>query len=212
MLTGYYFNAEGTHTTDQFKICSSKIPLFTEDVLVPAELMDLVSLIDTEDVKIQLDGNKLLFTSDTVIVHGSVLDGVEDYPIEAVTNFTNTEFESSAQVARQAFLDVIDRLTLFVSAYDKNTIYMTFTKDGIMVTSKRSNGAEKLSYQGSENFKPYTCAVDIDVLKSQLQAQEGEVVNLWYGNETALKMTFDNVVQVVALLEDERAEEVGADD
>jgi len=41
-------------------------------------------------------------------------------------------------------------------------------------------------------------------LESQISAQDGEVVELWYGHEKAIKMTSGKITQIVALLEDDR--------
>jgi hypothetical protein len=103
----------------------------------------------------------------------------------------------------------LDRLALFVATYDKKGVYLTFTKDGVIFSSKRSNGTELIKYQGSENFQPFTCCADIELLKSQISAQGEEVVEMWYGHEKALKMTSGKITQIVALLEDDRVMDNG---
>ena len=41
-------------------------------------------------------------------------------------------------------------------------------------------------------------------MKKQISARTGEVVHLYYGDPSALKIVDNNVIQVVALLEDDR--------
>ena len=79
---------------------------------------------------------------------------------------------------------------------------MTFTKDGLQVSSKASSGVELLPYIESENFKDYMCYIDIEMLASQIKGQSSDVVDLYYGNETAIKMVDGKLTQLVALLED----------
>lgn len=202
-LTGYYFD-DKVITTDTFKVCSTDIKVFPNKVLLPAELMELLALMDEEKITVQVSGNKILFSTNNVIVFGSQLEGIEDYPSEAINAYLETEFKSVCKLPKGAVLNLLDRLALFVATYDKNGVYLTFTKDGVIFSSKRSNGTELIKYQGSENFQPFTCCADIELLKSQISAQTEEVVELWYGHEKAIKMTSGKITQIVALLEDDR--------
>lgn len=202
-LTGYYFD-DKVFTTDSFKVCSTDIKMFPDKVLLPAELMDLLALMDEEKITVQVSGNKILFSTNNVIVFGSQLEGIEDYPSEAIDAYLETEFKSVCKLPKGAVLNLLDRLALFVATYDKNGVYLTFNNEGVLFSSKKSNGTELIKYQGSENFQPFTCCADIELLKSQISAQDGEVVELWYGHEKAIKMTSGKITQIVALLEDDR--------
>lgn len=203
-LTGYYCGENEVISTDTYKVCGNAIKVFSKPVLIPAELMELLSIMDEEKIIVHSAGNKLRFVTNNVVVYGVELEGIEDYPVEAIQAYLQTEFTSVCKVAKSALLNLLDRLSLFVAAYDNNGLYMTFTNEGVLITSKRSNGTELIKYQDSKNFKSFTCCVDIELLKSQLSAQNTEVVELWYGHEKAIKMTSGNITQIVALLEDDR--------
>lgn len=203
-LTGYYCGEGEVISTDTFKVCGNKIEVFSKPVLIPAELMELLAVIEEEKIIVQQSNGRLLFTTNGVVVYGAELEGIEDYPVDAIHAYLETDFESNCSLPKTAFLNVLDRLSLFVASYDKNGLYMTFTKDGVIISSKRSNGSELIKYQGSENFQPFSCCIDIELLKSQITAQNEELIHLWYGHEKAIKMTCGNITQIVALLEDER--------
>ena len=207
-LTGYYFD-ESVMTTDSYKVCSNDIKVFPNKVLLPSELVELLAIMDEEKITVQQAGSKILFTTGNVIVYGTELDGIEDYPAEAVKAYLETEFSSMCKLPKSALLNVLDRLSLFVSTYDKNGVYLTFTNDGVIISSKRSNGTELIKYQGSENFQAFTACADIELLKSQIAAQDGEVVELWYGHDKAIKMISGKITQIVALLEDDRVMDNG---
>ena len=202
-LTGYYFD-DKVITTDTFKVCSNDIKVFDDKVLLPSEMVELLAIMDEEKINVQVSGNKILFTTNNVTVYGTQLDGIEDYPAEAIQAYLETEFTSMCKLPKSALLNVLDRLSLFVSTYDKNGVYLTFNNEGVLFSSKKSNGTELIKYQGSENFQPFTCCADIELLESQISAQDGEVVELWYGHEKAIKMTSGKITQIVALLEDDR--------
>ena len=207
-LTGYYFD-DKVITTDTFKVCSNDIKVFDRKTLLPSEMIELLAIMDEEKINVQVSGNKILFTTNNVTVYGTQLDGIEDYPSEAINAYLETEFKSVCRLPKGAVLNLLDRLALFVATYDKNGVYLTFTKDGVIFSNKRSNGTELIKYQGSENFQPFTCCADIELLRSQISAQTEEVVELWYGHEKAIKMTSGKITQIVALLEDDREADYG---
>lgn len=206
-LTGYYCGEDEVISTDTFKVCSNKVKVFPKPVLIPAELMQLLDVVEDEKITVQISGSKILFTTKDAIIYGVELEGIEDYPVEAIKEYLQTNFQSMCKLPKAALLNLLDRLFLFVSPYDKNGLYMTFTAEGVIISSKKSNGTELIRYQDSKDFAPFTCCVDIELLKSQISAQTGEVVELWYGHEKAIKMTCGNITQILALLEDDRTEE-----
>ena len=204
--TGYYFG-EQVVTTDTFKICCNAIKVFDKTLLLPSELISLLNIMTDEKITVEELNGKILFSTDNCVIYGVQLDDLEDFAIEAIMSFVNSEFPSSCKLPKAAVLAVFDRLLLFVTTYDKNGVYLTFTNEGLMIASKKSTGTELIKYQGSENFKPFTCCADIQLLKSQIAAQDGEVVEMFYGHEKAIKMTFGKITQIVALLEDDRVTE-----
>lgn len=208
-LTGFYFG-DKVITTDTFQVCANDIDVFGQKVLLPPELIELLSVITDEKITVEMNAGKVLFTTENVVVFGSELEGIDDYPYEAVNAYLETEFESVCKLPKALFLSVLERLSLFVTPYDKNGVYLTFTKDGVLISSKKSTGTELIKFQDSKNFKPFTCCVDIEMLRSQINAQDGDVVELWYGHDKAIKMTSGKITQILALLEDDRVSDESA--
>jgi hypothetical protein len=132
------------------------------------------------------------------------MDSLDDYQIEAIDGLLEQGFDSSCKLNKSALLQLLDRLALFVSPYDKNGIYLTFTRDGLQIESKQANSIEVIPYIESDHFHSFTCCVDIEMLRSQVKANTGDGITLHYGEDNAIKLTDGNVAQVVALLEDER--------
>ena len=79
-------------------------------------------------------------------------------------------------------------------------------KNSIQFT-KSPNGVEIIDYVSSDNFKPFTCAVDIQMLTQEIKAIDNDVIELYYGTDNAIKMTDGNITIIVALLEDDMNEE-----
>lgn len=203
-ITGYYCGNGEVITTDTFKVCHSEVKLFSQPVLLPPELVELLALADEEVIKAYRGSNgKILFTTPTMSVCGVELEDIGEYPIKPIRGFLDAGFPSVCTLNRTALLDVLNRLSLFVAPYDNNALSMTFNNDGVMISSKKSNGTETIKYETSKDFKPYTCWIDIQLFASQVAAQTTDTVELWYGHDIAIKMVSEGVTQIVVLIEDD---------
>ena len=201
--TGYYVG-DKIVATDTYKICGIDIKMFDNPALISPEMMNLLDIFTEENIAVCRDGNAMLFESPNCVVYGTLMDSIEDYQIEAIDGLLTQEFESSCKLTKSALLQLLDRLALFVSPYDKNGVYLTFTKEGLQIESKQANSVEVIPYAESTNFRNFTCCVDIEMLHSQVKANTGDGITLYYGDDSAIKIADGNVTQVIALLEDDR--------
>ena len=201
--TGYYVGNKIV-ATDTYKICGINIKLWDEPALISPEMMSLLDIFTEEKFVAVRKGNTMLFESTNCTVYGTLMDSIDDYQIEAIEGLLEQEFKSSCKLTKSALLQLLDRLALFVSPYDKNGIYLTFTKDGLQIESKQANSVELIPYTESTGFHAFTCCVDIEMLHSQVKANTCDSITLYYGDESAIKIADGNVTQVIALLEDER--------
>ena len=101
-------------------------------------------------------------------------------------------------------MQALDRLSLFVGPYDKNGIYMTFTRDGLHLSSRKSNGVEVIPYKSSKEFKDFTACINIEMLQTQVKAHVLDEITMCYGLDNALKIVDGNVTQIIAYEQDDR--------
>lgn len=202
-LTGYWFG-DKILTTDSFVVCCSQINMMGEadPILIHSDLMDLLAVLNKEHVTLKINKEHLLFETENAVIYGQQLSGIDDYPVDGIENYLNTAFERSCTVPKAAILSVLDRLKLFITPYDDNGICLTFTAEGLQITSKKDTGSELITYESSENFAPYQVNIDVEMLKSQVNAVSDPLVTIWYGSETAIKLTSGNQIQILALLEE----------
>jgi hypothetical protein len=132
------------------------------------------------------------------------VSGIEKMPIDAINALLGQDITSMCKLSKDALMSVLDRLALFVSPYDKNGIYLTFNQSGLSISSKKSNGSELIEFEATENFKDYTCCIDIEMLRSQVSTISTNSIELYFGSEVAIKFVDGNVVKIVALMEDDR--------
>ena len=91
---------------------------------------------------------------------------------------------------------------LFIEPYDKNAVTFTFTQNGLQISSRKMSGIEVVNYTASEGFEPFIAIVDVVSLKAQIDAYQGEEIEIWYGLSNALKLQNGNITQIISLLEE----------
>lgn len=204
--TGYYL-ADKIVTTDSYKICGIEIPVFDEPKLVSADTMALLDVMTSEDIDVMYNEDTIIFSTPTIAVYGKLMDSIDEFQIEPVSSLIDEPFKSSCRIDKSKFLQLLDRLSLFVNVDDKNGVYLTFTKDGLSVNNKHDNGEELIPYIESKEFADYTCCVDIGMLTSQVKANKAAAIDILYGKENTIKLVDGNVKQVIALSDDDRFSE-----
>lgn len=208
-LTGYMCNVHNVISADTFNICSNEISTFSTNVLIPANVFELLSMSSEEEISYKIYENNILFENNTFKLYSTVLDGMDEYPVDTILGICEQKYPSSCVLPKTALLSIIDRLSIFIDDADQNGLYFNFNEKGVTIESIRGNGIETLPYQGSTNFKPYTCCIGVDPLKKQISAHLGESINIHYGDEKMIMLTDDNIIQVISLLDDERNNSTG---
>lgn len=203
--TGYYVG-ERVVATDVCKIADLNIKVLEEPTLISSEMMDLLAVMSAEKIKIDRKDDDIIFTTPDCIVLGKVLDGLDEFAIDAITNLVDTEYNSFCKVSKNTLLQLLDRLSLFVGPYDKNAVTLTFTNTGLQVSSLATNGVEIIDYIASDNFIDFTCSIDIHMLIQEVKAVKNDVIEIYYGEDNAIKLVDGNITLIVALLEDEEVE------
>lgn len=198
--TGYYFG-ENVIATDSFKIASLDRKLFSTPTLLSREFVDLLSILDTEPIRVLLKNNVIVVKSYNCDIYGRVMNGIEDFQIDAISKLLESDFDNVCKVSKQELLQVLDRLSLFVNMYDKNAITLNWTPLGLEISSKTQSGIETLNYlDDNETFTPFECLVNISLLQAQVKAQSGDEVEIYYGKSNCIKLKDIDTTYIVALL------------
>ena len=198
-----YYVGEKVVTSDFVQICGLNVKLFDKAMLISPEMMNLLDMMTEEKIGVYVQDDIIEFITKDCVVYGHTVEGIDDFDIEAITTLLDEKFESSCEIDKTAMLSLLDRIALFVGANDKKVITLTFTEEGIDISSKQSNGVETIKYIKSDNFKPYTCPIDITRLIQQVKANSAETLHLQYGNDRSIKFVDGNVIQVLALQNDD---------
>lgn len=202
---GYYVG-DKIVTTDSYKICGIDVKVFDEPKLLPQSLVNLLDVLTQEEITVMYDNDTVIFDTDDTVVYGHTMEGIDKFNIDAISALLDEKFPSSCKVDRSLLLQLLDRSSLFVDSIDKNSVYLTFTKEGLEVSNKRGKGEELIPYVDSKNFSDYTCCLNIGMLQSQVKAYPLDNVEILYGKES-IKFATENVKQIIALMEDDRQDQ-----
>ena len=167
--------------------------------------MDLLDLMSEAIIECSIDDdNGILFKTKNCTVCGKVMDCVDDFQIDVISDLLALDFTSTCTFKKFELTQVLDRVSLFVGVYDKNCVYLTFTEEGLLVQSMQTNSSEMLNYVSVDDFKSFTCCIDVEMLKAQIKAYTSDLVELQYGRDNAIKLVDGDTVQIVCLQDDVR--------
>ena len=196
----YYVNGDVIMATDTYTVGSYAKGFLDEPILINPNMMDLLGLL-LGDIAVYSDGNALLFESESGVVYGKIVDGIERYSVDELSALVEQNFEFSCKVAKSTILNLLDRIALFVSPYDNGEITLAFRADGVEVSSKTANEIIRHA-EPSQNAGDFVCKTDISTLISQFKSQLGDIIEIQYGEENAIKLVDGDLTSVLALLEE----------
>lgn len=197
--TGFYYDETGSVATNSLKISCVKNPVFKSQMLLPNSFVQLFSLLDEDKAKMIENNSEIFIYTSTAAIKGPKMSELLDFPVSDIKPFLDVEMEHKVRVNKQALLNLLDRILIFVTPYDKNGIRIDFTKDGLRVWTIKGDNNELLPYSGSDNQVDSTIKIDITNFKALVSTNPEEEVTIHYGNPNAIKMTFGKVIQIAAL-------------
>lgn len=196
-FTCYYIKDHIT-ATDTYTVADCKRGFLEEPKLVSSVVMDLLGLF-SGTISVYQSGDTMLFEAENGIVYGSIPSGIENYSIDAIKALVTQAYANYCMVVKSSLLNLLERISLFVGAYDNGKITLAFDEHGLTVTSRYAS--ERIDYV-SGTLGEFTCQTDVNTLMTQVKAQTGSEIVIEYGEENAIKLIDDDVTTVVALLEE----------
>lgn len=199
-LTGYYIS-DKVVSTNREMVCLIEDGVSKEPILVSSYMAELLQLFEGTDLAFVKEDNKLMFSTESITVLGKELEGKDIYPVAAVENLAKSTYDNLVVVNKQDLLNVLDRMALFVADYDKNGVYLHFTDKGLEVRSQKSNAVELLEIKSETSVVEFNCLADIEMLQSQVGAIIGDIVNIYYGQSTSIKIKEGNTTMILSLMQ-----------
>lgn len=203
-LTGYYISDKSV-ATDRQMMGYIKDSIIDEPILISSEMAELLQLLEGETVNLLKEDNKLYFATDNILIYGKQLEGIDKYPVSQIEQLMSLNYKYSVKCSKQDLLNVLDRMSLFVGNYDKNGVILTFSNDGLQVTSQESNATEiiELDTDANVDYEEFSCLIDIEMLKSQVQKNISDIIEIHYGQAQSIILVEGNTTTFICLLEKE---------
>lgn len=203
VFTGFYLDKNGVVTSNGAKATLIRKKITEKPLLLSNALMALATLINAEKVKFHLYENKVFVTGKGLAVQGVCMPELEEYPIESISQFVATEFEHNVKLNKAVLTNILDRVGLFIGAYDKNGVSFNFGENGVIVADLHGAASELLKTEGK--VESFNTTLDIQSLRDMLSVNPEEAISLDYGKKEAVRVSFGDTVQVLStqLEEDE---------
>lgn len=195
-----YYVGQSVISTDTYKICELKRPVLSSPKLISKSTIDLLNTMSGE-IRMDEDKEALYFVSEGIKVYSKKVPGIENYQIGAITNLLAKDFDFSCSVNRKNLIDILERINLFVTPYDDDTVQLNFTTGKLLINSNTRTGVEDLEFVDTSEVNSFNCSIYISMLLNQLKSIKEDVIELWYGDPKALKIKTLTTIQILGLVE-----------
>ena len=204
-LTGYYAGDIVAATNgDEMGIYNIKL-LDTPALLSPIAL-DLIALSDAQNISIdRYDDGQMVFSTPDIVVYTHEMEGIEDYPVDALQSFFESDLPSKCKLPKSELMQALDRISLFVGTYDDNAVNLEFTGKVVKISSLAATGIEEIAYISGDK-DTFTCSMDLQSLIKHIKTQGTDEVDIQFGDDQAIKLVDSDVVQIISLFADNSEE------
>ena len=195
-----YYMGETALTTDTNTASCYDKEAVTTPVLVSASVMEMLGVYTGETpITIYKKGNRLVFEGENLSLLGYAMPGIDEFHVDDINRYLKSDYPSMCQVPKQELLQALDRLSLFVKDFDEDKVGISFTEDGLVLSSKQSDSVETIKYLKKDNMVETSCFIYLYMLSSQVKAQTGDAVDLYFGEPNSIKFV-DEACKVTAVL------------
>lgn len=194
--------------------CISNIAWKGVDLLLPRAIVDLMGLISADKATYACDGVNIIIKAGDVEISGSVQEGLETYPATTLAQLvTSGDFTSKVTVSKAVLSSILDRLSLFVTDLEMNSINIGITADGMTVSSHNMAGCEQVPVSDQSVVEPMSKIVVLNDLKTVIDTLMTDNVTIKFGSDRGLCIIENGVSQLVPFISDEEesADEVEED-
>jgi DNA polymerase III sliding clamp (beta) subunit (PCNA family) len=176
-----------------------------KNMLVTPILADLISTLSEENVEVQKDGNKLLFSTSNIVVFGAELDGIDQYP--DVSGINEIEYPYTVKLNKSELESALDRLELFADPFDNHAVRLEFTKAGLKVSDLKCQSFEEHKFvDGSSPIapdEPLDYLVNVGFFQDLLGSLSSEAIDVSFAPGGApIKIVDGNIIEVICPMEE----------
>lgn len=193
--------------------CVSTINWHGQDLLLPRVIVDLMNLISVDKASYRCDGVNIVIKAGDVEISGAVQEGLETYPVNSLIDLVNdSEFVSSVKVNKAVLSSIFDRMALFVTDLEMNSINLGISAEGMSISSHNMAGCEQVPLVEKDVKEAMTKIVVLNDIKTVIDTLVGDTVVIKFGSDKGLNIVENGVNQLVPFISDEEESDDEADE
>lgn len=168
--------------------------------LLGRQFVDLLSLMEETTSLYIFDDHMYATDGHGTEVVTSGNGQLNDFNEKATDSMLKMEFPSMCKIKKSELLNTLNRMSLFCSKYDNNSIDITFEEDSMTVNSLKNSARENISYTEFKDVRPFDIRIDVTLLLPHVKSYASDTVELHFGNEMCIKLVDGSVTQIIALV------------
>lgn len=206
-LNNYYMK-ELIIATNVLKLSAVKNVESMKDIelFIPADFGKILMELDFVKANYIKEEENFVIVGENFVIGTTLYGEFDKYPLEAITNIINQQYLYSVVIKKKDLSSLLDRLSLFVSQYDSNTVDFIFTADNLKITNNGKTCDEVIDYISKEvdGLVEFPCTINIEYFKAQLDALPGDEITFRFGGIlTGLAMVYADMIQVAAIFNED---------
>ena len=203
-----YYMKDTVIATNVYKISSVKNveSMASEELFIPAEFGKILIELDYIKANYIKKDKTLVIVGENFVICTTMYGEFDKFPLADIQNAISQEYKYSVVVKKKDLAGLVDRLNLFVTAYDADSVDFIFTPDKLKVTNKKKTCDENIEYVSKNvtDLVELPCLINIEYFKAQLDVLPSEEITFRFGgSDTGMAMVDGDITQVVALLDGE---------
>ena len=177
-----------------------------EELFIPEEFGNILMQLDFVKANYAKKDQTLVIVGENFVISTTMYGEFNKYPLDGILGILKQEYDYSVVIKKKDLSSLLDRLILFVSEYDSNSINFIFTPDKLKITNQKKTCDETIEYveKTVEGLVEYSCLINIEYFKAQLEALPSDDITFNFGgSDISIAMVDGDIIQVAALMLEE---------
>lgn len=178
-----------------------------EELFIPAEFGNILMQLDFPVAKYVKVDDALVIVGENFVISTTMYGEFNKFPLDAIVSTIKQNYSYSVTIKKNDLVLLLDRLSLFISEYDRNSINFVFTQDELKINNVKKTCDESIPYVNKEEVTglvEFLCSINIEYFKNQLEVLPGdEIIFKFGGNDVSIAMIDGDIIQVAALMQEE---------
>lgn len=174
-----------------------------EELFIPEEFGNILMQLDYVKANYAKKDQVLVIVGENFVIGTTMYGEFNKYPLDGILGILKQEYDYSVVIKKKDLSSLLDRLILFVSEYDSNSINFVFTPNELKITNQKKTCDETIEYveKNVEGLVEYSCLINIEYFKAQLEALPSEDITFRFGgSDISIAMVDGDIIQVAALM------------